>query len=86
MRCSIGILTACLLAGCVMAEEPPSGDSCGSAAYEGLIGRTLEGVTIADNANVRIIPAGARVTMDMRPERVNIRLDVDGFVVSVTCG
>ena len=35
---------------------------------------------------LRWIPPGAMVTMDLRPDRVNVRLDAQNRIESVNCG
>lgn len=69
--------------GAVVNTETP----CGLELVAGLIGQPE--ATLADlqlPGNVRVIPPGALVTQDMIPERLNIRLDVDGIITEAYCG
>jgi hypothetical protein len=69
-----------------------SGHHCDAAKAKTLIGRKRspaverEALRLSGAAKVRWIPAGAMVTMDYRPARLNLRLDRRGRILSVNCG
>ena len=61
--------------------------SCGANDMGWLIGQpesTLAAVTIP--GPVRVISPDEAVTMDHNPSRLNVHLDVDGRITSLTCG
>lgn len=74
-----------------MPKERPAG-ACDAAKARGLIGRMrseavgAEAKRLAGAAALRWVPMGAMVTMDYRPDRLNIRLDKDGRILSLDCG
>lgn len=77
----------------IRADEPSSlsanleerlPDTCMLAEFEGLIGQSLEAVTVPQNA--RIIRPGTIVTQDYVAERVNFHVDQDGRITKVMCG
>lgn len=64
-----------------------AGPTCASDSFEYLLGRdkdTLDGETLPDG--VRIAQDGAPVTLDLRPDRLNIWYDEQGKIVGLTCG
>jgi hypothetical protein len=69
-----------------------SGHHCDAAKAKALIGRKRSpaveraALRLSGAAAVRWIPAGAMVTMDYRPERLNLRLDRRGRILGVNCG
>jgi hypothetical protein len=73
-------------------HERGSGGACEAARAKGLIGRTrsdaagAEAQRLSGAAALRWVPEGAMVTMDYRPDRLNIRLDRNGRIVSLDCG
>jgi len=67
--------------------EEDSGMECDADAFAYLIGEPRETVEALDIPQpVRIIPEGAMVTMDFRPERINFDLNAEGRVIRVRCG
>ena len=72
---------------------PPSGleptdrspSSCGAESFDGLVGRKFD-PTIDLPKGTRVIRPGEFVTQDYIPQRLNIRLDENGVVISVKCG
>lgn len=61
--------------------------TCDPAAFEFLIGQSkeaLEGVTTPET--VRVLNESGAMTMDHRPERLNVFHDDDGKIVKITCG
>jgi hypothetical protein len=87
------IASTLLLAACQMPvadppAETPAEDACGAAAFQHLVGAratAAEGMTAP--GPVRVFRTGQPVTMDHRPDRLNIELDARGrTVVRVFCG
>ncbi len=80
-----------ILAAC--AEVPPGRtpvdpmpDMCGAAALQTLVGQSqsvLAAMTFPEGT--RIVTPGMAVTMDYRPDRLNIAIGEDGNVASVNC-
>ena len=67
--------------------EQPDDCRCAAAQYRSLIGQSIEEIDIAALPRpVRVYPTGSRITMDHRPERLNVVVGRDGRVVKVTCG
>lgn len=61
--------------------------ACNAGSMGWLIGQpesTLAAVALP--APVRIIQVGEAVTMDHNPSRLNVQLDVNGRISSLTCG
>lgn len=77
-----------LLAGCVEEESvsvPP--DACGAGELAYLVGQPASALeTIRFAGPVRFIRPGTAVTMDMNPERLNIRIDAAERIDRVSCG
>lgn len=78
--------------GCTPAVEqrpepvPPVADACGAQGYQYLIGEksvVLEGLSLPKDT--RIIPPDTAVTMDYRPDRLNIELDAKDRITRVHC-
>ncbi len=72
---------------------PPPGqskapDTCGAAALQGLVGRPKTEIPVATTpGNRRVSCTTCPVTMDYRPERLNIVFDEEtGIVKTVKCG
>lgn len=78
------------LAGCVappMPTVPAPADTCGRAQYAGLVGAPLSTFNASQvKGPVRILAPGAVMTMDHRPDRLNIYHNARGIVQQVTCG
>lgn len=65
----------------------PGADSCGAQARDYLIGQHIGQIDLESLARtVRPIRPGQPVTMDHRPDRVNLDLDGDGVIVRIWCG
>jgi hypothetical protein len=73
-------------------QERGTGKACDAARAKALIGRSRSAATEAEARRltgapaIRWVPHGAMVTMDYRPDRLNIRLGKDGRVASLDCG
>ena len=83
------MVAAMALAACKPAETPPPNrtESCGAAALQHLVGQpqaALEAEAI--NAPTRILPPGSAMTMDHRPDRLNVELDDTGTIQRLWCG
>jgi hypothetical protein len=69
-----------------------SGHVCNAAKAKALVGRKrspgaeAEALRLSGAASVRWIPPNTMVTMDYRPDRLNLRLDRKGRILSVSCG
>jgi hypothetical protein len=69
-----------------------TGHVCNAAKAKKLVGRKrspgaeAEALRVTGAASVRWIPMGAMVTMDYRPDRLNLRLDRKGRILSASCG
>ena len=61
--------------------------TCAAARHRALIGRPIEEIdTAALPGPLRVYHAGSRITMDHRPERLNVVVGPAGRVVKVRCG
>ncbi len=81
------------LAACVPTENGlpvptlPSENACGAAGLQGLIGQPQAVLqTMKFGVETRIIEAGMAVTLDHRPERLNILIGETGLIDGVSCG
>ena len=69
-----------------------SGHHCKAVTAKKLVGRKRspgaerEALRLSGAAVVRWIPVGTMVTMDYRPDRLDLRLDRKGRILSVSCG
>lgn len=77
------------ISGCVVADTgtPESGDSCGADALQDLVGQpgtVLE--TMRFEQELRVIEYGMAVTLDFNPSRLNIALDQQEIIATVSCG
>ena len=64
-----------------------SEDACNKAAYAGIVGKREKDPTVPPaGPNVRRIHPGDQVTMDFRPERLNIDIDAKGAITRLRCG
>ena len=76
------------LAACVMepVPVPPAEDMCGASKLQYLVGKpgvVLDGMRFSQD--VRVIQPGMAVTMDFRPDRLNILLDKRDVIERVYC-
>lgn len=84
----IALVAPLALAAC-LAEEPaamPEDDACGASALQHLVGQpksVLDGMTFAPGT--RILPPDAAMTMDFRPDRLNIFIDENGLIERLQC-
>jgi hypothetical protein len=85
---------ATLLAGCVVISVDEHEEhrrarpmACNAADYQYLIGKAEDDID-RDRlpATFRIVCADCQVTMDYNPNRLNVQLDANNVVESVSCG
>lgn len=90
MRVGVLILACLVVAGCKEdVALAPVEDPCGAVPLQALVGQdrsALAEAGVTEGRDVRILPPGAVVTMDHRPDRLNIDLDDDDRVVRLRCG
>ncbi|MFD1341109.1 I78 family peptidase inhibitor [Litorisediminicola beolgyonensis] len=81
------VATCAALASCTDgATNPDTEDLCRASDYTSLVGAPLAAVTLPAELNTRILPPGSAMTMDYRPERLNIELDEFGVITRLFCG
>lgn len=74
----------------VMTEAPPTG--CNSDAVSHLVGRAASAALLneaqvkAGASRARVVSPTSMVTMDYDRQRLNLNVDAENAVVSVTCG
>jgi Peptidase inhibitor I78 family len=78
-------------------EEPPvpergTGRTCDASKAQALVGRIAdealgaEAMRLTGAGALRWVPMGAMVTMDYRPDRLNIHLGLKNEVTRIACG
>lgn len=102
MKFTLALAVVALIAGCTggtpqeragsggsarVMPEAPAADACGAARLQHLVGSPLP-QPFSHDGDVRIYTSGSPVTMDHRPDRLNIELASGGAprVVAVSCG
>ena len=76
-----------VLAACqVEPVASPQPSDCGADAYQSLVGAQLAAVTLPADLNARIIGPDTAITMDFRPDRLNIEVEESGWIMAVYCG
>ncbi len=93
------LLGGLTLAACTRKPRPPVNPAatppwagCSTASLEDLVGREASEQTVAEArkrakaALVRLKPPGAMVTMDYRPDRLNLTLDAQNRITALNCG
>lgn len=86
---ALALLPLLALAACVEPVAPPAEpepDQCNAASLQGLIGQpssVLENMML--RAGTRVINPGDAVTMDFRPDRMNIEIGTNGRIEKVAC-
>ena len=70
------------------AAAPTKGDTCGAAALQYLVGKAnTEAPPPVDPSKRRVYCSSCHITMDYRPDRVNIVFDKEtGNITEVKCG
>lgn len=67
-------------------------DACGAERVQDRIGRAYDaalGEAIraeSGAASMRVVRPGEAVTLDYRPDRLNVRLDEDDVIAEIACG
>jgi hypothetical protein len=68
-----------------LAPEAP--DMCGASARDYLLGQPIREIHLGSlGEHVRVIRPGDAVTMDYRPDRLNIELSEEDVILRVRCG
>jgi len=92
------LIAALALGACTTTQQtederaPALADSCDTSILAALVGKPFSAAVEADAkkqsglTNVRVIRPGMAVTMDFRPDRLNIDLDDKGVVTGFRCG
>ncbi len=95
-RIAFGVLVAALLTACVPVTSPPDPgidpvpdpalDACGAGELQGLVGQPASVLTTMKfRLDTRILRPGMAVTMDFRPDRLNIDIDAGEKITRVYC-
>ena len=81
---SVAALTACQPNG----ETPPDmAETCGADALQHHVGEPRSAFeSTGIEAPTRILPPGSAMTMDHRPDRLNVELDEDDRITRIWCG
>lgn len=89
----IGLLVPLwLLAACVHGENgmkvhDPDAMTCGADGLQELVGQPADAHDFkVDGRPLRILPPGSAMTMDHRPDRLNVDVDEDGLITRIWCG
>lgn len=87
---ALAILPLLLLAACVQPEPlpppEPGTDDCKASTLSGLVGQPSTVLrTMLLPAGTRVINPGDAVTMDFRPDRMNIEIGTDGRIAKIGC-
>ncbi len=83
-------LAACQSEGPARVPPPPQ-DACGAGQLSRFLGKEVGGVmaeitSAAAGRSIRTIRPGDAVTMDHRPDRLNVELDEQGRIARLRCG
>lgn len=92
----LAVLATAVLGGCAAAPDTASMGAaesvCRAAGAQAVLGRKFNDMTEAEalrasgGLRTRVIPAGAMVTLDHDPMRLNIELDEAGAIRRMRCG
>jgi hypothetical protein len=97
MHAALTLALAASLAACTSVEQsaapptPPAEDgACNADAAQSFVGKPASAAEQARAASgartMRLIRPGQAVTMDYRPDRLNIELDASDSMVKLSCG
>ena len=101
VRIGAGAFLAMTMGCATVPPEPPEEDVptkedprfvCKAEPAQGLVGRTAttelgaEALRLTGAKTLRWIPEGSMVTMDYRPDRLNIELDGQNRMTRIRCG
>lgn len=75
----------------IASEEPAAAPvmetaSCAFSDWVGQSAQDVKKLVEATDRSFRMLPPGSAMTMDYRPDRINIELDDNNIVVRVFCG
>ncbi|CTQ32636.1 I78 family peptidase inhibitor [Jannaschia rubra] len=85
MRPIFALPVLALLAACrTDAAEPP--DGCGAGHLQSFVGQALADVTLPADRTTRVVRPDQAVTLDHRPDRLNVLLDDGDRIERVYCG
>ncbi len=88
-KLALAVLPLVALTACVQPEPVPSepaADQCNAASLSGLVGQPSTVLkTMLLPAGTRVINPGDPVTMDFRPDRMNIEIGADGRIAKIGC-
>ena len=85
-------LAACTQTPAPATADPAIGAQCDATPVQDRIGRmgdaaTIESAKAVSGARtVRRYESGSALTMDFRPDRLNVEVDAGGKIVKLTCG
>ena len=89
----LAILGLLALAACSGASPPQKGTAmqnemiCGAQGLAHLVGQPADSFDFGTlDVDVRILPPGSMMTMDHRPDRLNVDLDDAGVITRLWCG
>jgi len=79
------LLTACV------PQDPsvalPAEDACGATGLQGFLGQPVAQQNFKGSGNAqRIMADGSAMTMDYRPDRLNVTYDTRGRITRIWCG
>ena len=82
------VLSGLLLGACQSHGADPASidDGCGAGRYQHLLGTLVSETDFSGIDDVRIIPPGTAVTLDYRPDRLNVETDAKGIITRIACG
>ena len=92
MAATLGCTTPAVKGGDEPIRERGTGRGCDAARAQGLVGRqanealAAEALRLTGASTLRWVPMGAMVTMDYRPDRLNIHLGPRNEVAKIACG
>ncbi|WP_294267477.1 I78 family peptidase inhibitor [uncultured Sphingomonas sp.] len=85
-------VAACTQTPAPATADPASGAQCDATPVQNLIGQpddpaTVDRAKAASGARtVRRYETGSALTMDFRPDRLNVEVDAGGKIVKLSCG
>ena len=66
--------------------DPAVTDTCGMAQHAALIGKPVTDAGVpAEGPNVRHLRPDTQMTLDFRPDRLNIEIDANGVITGFRC-
>lgn len=91
-RLGLVLPVALALAGCIEEERTPpdeaaAQDACGAEPLQDLVGQPFAADLLpGGDGTVRVIRPDTAVTMDHRPDRLNVLVDESGTITEIRCG